>query len=209
MIIYAIILIKNNGTPILTQYFQSEEDMPDISSLGRLLHIVKGFTNEILHEDMKTIKLESLAYHIKYFGLFSIVAITNVSDRPSKIIWNIGFRFMKDFGEDLVEKDVRIDKFVPFKETISNIIKSTSFDESCSIKPSKVFSTSDMFDLPVDLQKIALTMIFLGEASLKDILKEVKLDEKEIAPKLNQLLKLGYLGKKARNNEIIFFCRTI
>ena len=208
MIIYAIILIKSNGTPILTEYFQSPDEIPNSELLGRMIIAIKGFTNEVLKEEMKTVVMENLAYNVKNFGLFSVIVVTGLDDTPFDIINEIGFRFVSKFGEDLLDKNIRVDKFQPFKKIISEVINHTSHDESGSLRPSKTFNTIDIYNLPADLQEIAMVMISLTEGSLTDISKELTINKEELQSKLDRLQKLGYIGKKARNSEIIFFCRT-
>ena len=53
MIIYGVFIIKSDGTPLLTEYFQSKEDLPDSAMLGRFFIAIKGFTDQVA-EAVKT-----------------------------------------------------------------------------------------------------------------------------------------------------------
>ena len=43
MIVYAVYIIKNDGSPLLAEYFRSEEDLPNSVLLGGLVTAIKGF----------------------------------------------------------------------------------------------------------------------------------------------------------------------
>lgn len=208
MIIYAVYIIKNDGSPLLSEYFQSEENLPNSVLLGGLVTAIKGFTTEVLQDDMRTIEVEGLAYHVRSFGFYNIVLVTDLSKEPGKIIQELGLRFMMMYGEEMLEKANRVDKFTPFKDTIKEIIGIQSFDESGSIKPSKILNTKEIFDLNNDLQAVALAMISLGEGTISQIAEESEIGERDLEQKLDQLQKLGYLGKKTKNEMKVYFCTT-
>lgn len=208
MIIYAVVIIKSNGTPIFTDYFQSTEEIPDSELFGRMIISIKGFINEFLNEDMKTIEMEKLSFSIKSFGFFSVVFVTDVGNNPFNLINEVGYRFIKEFSTDLIDKNPRITIFKPFKKTLREILGTNLFDYDGWIKPSKIFNTIDIYDLPHDLRKVALAIISLTEASLSDLSKEAKIEKKELESKLFRLQQLGYVGKKAGSSETLYFCRT-
>ena len=210
MIVYGVFIIKSDGTPLLTEYFQSKEDLPDNSLLGRYFIALKGFTDTFLKNEIKTIEVEGLAYHIRNFGFFNVVIVTNFGEQAGAILQDIGFRFMKQFSEDLLETDTRLDKFLSFRSVLEELIDFYSFDKSQSIKPTKVLNTKDIYDLPYDLQPVALTMLSLGEGTVKEIANESNIKIKDLQVRLERLQNLGYIGKKEKKKEkeAIFFCLT-
>ena len=145
---------------------------------------------------------------MRSFGFYSVILVTDLTKGPGNIIQELGFRFMKRYGENMLDKATRLDKFSPFKETIREIIGLQSYDESGSIKPSKILNTKDIFELPVDLQPIALAMISIGEGTVSQIAKESEVEINELQQKLIQLQKLGYVGKKTKDESTLFFCTT-
>ena len=71
-------------------------------------------------------------------------------------------------------------------------------------------NTRDIYDLPLELQPVALTMLSLGEGTIKEIAHESNIKIKDLQLRLEQLQHLGYLGKKEKKveKEAIFFCLT-
>ena len=117
---------------------------------------------------------------------------------------------MKQFSEDLLETDTRLDKFLSFRSVLEELIDFYSFDKSQSIKPTKVLNTKDIYDLPYDLQPVALTMLSLGEGTVKEIANESNIKIKDLQVRLEKLQSLGYIGKKENKNkkEASYFCLT-
>ena len=210
MIVYGVFIIKSDGTPLLTEYFQSKEDLPDSAMLGRFFIAIKGFADSILKNEISTIEVEGLAYHVRNFGFFNVIIVTDLSENPDNVLQDVGFRFMKQFSEEMLNAETRLDKFYSFRKTLEEIIEFYSFDKSQSIKPTKFLNTRDIYDLPLDLQPVALTMLSLGEGTIKEIANESNIKIKDLKLRLEQLQHLGYLGKKEKKKEkeAIFFCLT-
>lgn len=157
--------------------------------------------------EMQSIEIEGLSYHIRSFGFFRLVIVTNAPKSPEDIIQMVGFRFINDYGEILMDWDSNLNTFEPFKDTIREIIKTKKVtDESKSIKPAKRFGTGEIFSLPYPLQKTALALVSLEEATIKDIANES--DEKEKITKKNliKLQDMGYIGRKQKKDKTLYFC---
>ncbi len=207
MIIYAVYIIKKDGVTLLSEHFQSEEELPNNLLLGGLLGAIQTFSKETLGEEMKTIESEGLAYHIRSFGLYIIALITDLNKEPESLIQELGLRFMKMYGEEMLDNTSRIDKFYPFKNIIREIL-GKSYDETSSLKPSKILNTKAIFELSGDLKPVALALISLGEATIDDIALESNLNEIETELRLLELQKEGYIGKKQLDDQIFYFCTT-
>lgn len=206
MIIYAIYIIKSDGRPLLCECFQSSNEMPNEMLLSGLVTALKGFSHEVLKKDITSIVVENLIFHLRSFGYYTIVLVSDLESDPNSIMEEIGYRFIKSYGEIIQNKDIRIDKLLPFKEIIKEIFIEHSFDESKSINPTKILSTAEIFDLPNDLQSIALTMLSLGESTINELAHESEQDILLLEPKVKRLQKLGFVGQITRDDETFFFC---
>ncbi len=209
LIVYAIYVISDDGRTILSESFQSSEDFPDAILLGGLLTALQHMTIEMTQNDseMESIEIEGLSYHIRSYGFFRIVLVTDVPKTPEDVIQMLGLRFLNEYGDVLVDWDSNLSTFAPFKETIREIIQTeTVTDESKSIKPAKKLGTGEIFSLPYHLQSTALAMISLEEATINDIAEECgeKVDTTE--KNLKSLQEMGFIGKKQKNNKTVFFC---
>ncbi|MHA2075806.1 MAG: hypothetical protein ACW97X_14390, partial [Candidatus Hodarchaeales archaeon] len=151
---------------------------------------------------------EGLCYHIRSFGLIRIVLVTNLSRTPEEVLQRLGLRFMKQYGETLIDWDSNLDVFLPFKETIKEIIEhGTTIDVSKSIIPSKKLSPSEIFSLPHYLQATALAIISLERGTIQEIADETDEESLQtIQTNLSSLLELGFIGKSKTNEKDIYFC---
>lgn len=208
MIIYAVYLFKSDGRPIVYEHFQSKANLPNVQLLGGLVSALKGFTAEILQNDMKTLGVQGVVYHIRSFGFFNVILVTNENKDPIDIIQEIGLSFMKDFGEDMLDEKIRVDKYYSFKDTIKKIVGIHSFDESHSLIPTKKLSPQEILSIPKDLQKLSLIMLSISEGTIENIKKESNGSIDNLEGKIEQLQQLGYIGKKMVKNIPVFFCTS-
>ncbi|MHA2244141.1 MAG: hypothetical protein ACXADY_04175 [Candidatus Hodarchaeales archaeon] len=208
LIVYAIYIISDDGRTIVSENFQSSEDIPDAILLGGLLTALQNMTTQMTQTDseMESIEIEGLSYHLRSFGFFRIVLVTDVPKTPEDIIQMLGLRFINEYGDVLVNWDSNLIIFTPFKETIREIIQAeTVTDESKSIKPTKKLGTGEIFSLPHHLQSTALAMVSLEEGLITDIAIECgeKVDVTE--KNLLTLQEMGFIGKKQKNGKTVFF----
>lgn len=205
MTVYAVYIIKDGGITILSETFLSNVDIPSSLLVGGLLGAMQSLSKDALGSEMRSIKTDGIAYHIRSFGSFQIALITDYSIKPDNIIQEIGFRFIKSYGEDLLGRSTRVDIFEPFKNVLREIL-SNYIDNSKSINPSKVLNTSNVFNLPADLKPIALSLLALGEATINDIANDCELDVIDALEKIYQLQQGGFVGQKLIDNQKIYFC---
>lgn len=209
MIIYAIYVITEDGRTILSENFQSSEDIPDAILLGGLLTALQNITSEMTkaRSEMRSIEIEGLSYHIRSFGLFRIVLVTDVPKTPVDIIQMLGLRFINEYGEVLMDWDSNLSIFTPFKKTIREIIqKETITDDSKYINPTKRLTPGNIFSLPHPLQSTALALLSLEEGSARDIAKESEKTIKITKENLISLQKMGYVGTKQKKGKTLYFC---
>ncbi|UCG03246.1 MAG: hypothetical protein JSW11_04495 [Candidatus Heimdallarchaeota archaeon] len=157
--------------------------------------------------EMQSIEIEGLSYHIRSFGFFRLVLVTDVPKTPEDIIQMVGFRFIKQYGEVLMDWDSNLSIFAPFQDTIREIIQTeTSTDESKSIMPSKRLSTGEIFQLPSRLQKTALALVSLEQGTVNEISEESGEKKHVVRRNLNSLHEMGFIGKKQKKRAITYFC---
>ncbi|MFX0152305.1 MAG: hypothetical protein ACFFAJ_16070 [Candidatus Hodarchaeota archaeon] len=151
MIIYAVFLIDEQGKTILSEKFQSAENIPDEVFLGGLTTSVQTATKEMIKSDaeMKSIELEGYSCQIRSFGLIRIIVVTNTPKNPQELIQILSFRFIKEFGEMLLSVDLESNIFDFFKAIIYEVLSErVILDDSKSIKPSLKLNTGGIFNLP-------------------------------------------------------------
>ena len=204
MIIYAVYIVGDDGRTLLAEYFQSTENLPDSVLVGGLFTALQGFSQEVLDgsSGIKTLEIDNVSYHVKSFGLYRIIIVTNTGKEPDSLLQMLGLRFMKQFGEALSEAladNIKI--FEPFRDIIKEIIDTEIIDKSGSIKPSKMLSTSEIFNLDPHLHDTALAMLSLEEATVTDIVRETEQKREKIKNNLAELVKAGYLGIREGRNK--------
>ncbi|MFX1517348.1 MAG: hypothetical protein ACFFC6_13675 [Promethearchaeota archaeon] len=156
---------------------------------------------------MQSIEIEGLSYHIRSFGFFRLVLVTDVPKTPEDIIQMVGFRFIKEYGEVLMDWDSNLSIFTPFQETLREIIQTeTSTDDSKSIRPSRKLSTGEIFQLPPHLQKTALAMISLEQGTLSEISEESGEKKRTVRKNINTLQEMGFIGTRQDKKTITYFC---
>ncbi len=210
MIVYALYIIDEGGRPLLSQYFQSSDDVPNEVLFGALFTAFKDLAADVTTQkswEMKTLGIERLFYHTKSFGPFNVVIVTNTQKGPENLLQTIGLRFMKEHREEILQDflvDFRL--FDPFKEIIQEMFQAeTLVDESGKLSPTKRFSVGGIFDLPPDLQTTALALITLEEGTLEDISKECGENQVQTTKSLNSLQKMGFIGRKEKEGKQLFF----
>ncbi|MFX0116105.1 MAG: hypothetical protein ACFFB3_16260 [Candidatus Hodarchaeota archaeon] len=211
MIVYAVYIMTADGKTILAENFQSIEVVPDEQLLGGIISALQAVTAEITHDqsEMKSIEIEGLSYHIRSFGFYRIVLVTDVLKTPEEMIQKLGMRFMKEFGEVLVDEvlNVPLETFSPFKKTIYEIVTSeTDTDDLKSIKPTKMLTTDEIFGLPHHLQPTALAMVSLQEGTIEEIVIESGVGQDDTTKNLEGLREMGFIGVKIREGKTTFFC---
>ncbi|MHA2244681.1 MAG: hypothetical protein ACXADY_06895 [Candidatus Hodarchaeales archaeon] len=159
------------------------------------------------NSEMQLIEIEGFSYHFRSFGFFWVVLVTDVPKIHENLIQMVGLRFINDYGNILMDWNSNLDIFTPFSDTIHEIIKTeTTIDESRSIKPRKKLGTGEIFTLPSNLQKTAIAMISLEEATIKDLMKESGENKDVIIKNLTVLQKMGFIGKKQGKRKTTYFC---
>lgn len=207
MIVYAIYVVSESGITLVSEHFHAIDEFPDEILLGGLITALQQMAIDIHHSEMKTMEIEGLSYHIRSFGLFRIVLVTDGPQSPEHLIQTLGLRFMKEYGELLLDKIVFTQRFLPFKKTIHELIQlGMVTDDSKSIQPTKKLRTGEIFNLPHYLQATALAMVFLQEGTVEEIAEESGITPDVTRQNLTVLNERGFIGIKQKNDKTFYFC---
>jgi hypothetical protein len=208
MIVYAVYIITEDGRTILSENFQSTKGLPDDVLFGGVLTALQAMTAEMTNHrsEMKSVEIEGLSYHIRSFGLIRVVLVTDAPKTPEDILQVLGLRFIKNYGEVLMQKDFDLNIFDPFRKTIEEIVQQLETDVSKSIQPAKKLTTGEVFSLPTELHSTALALISLESGTLNEIAMESGNPVKTTEKNLSALQNKGFIGTKKENGSVKYFC---
>lgn len=199
----------DDGRTILSEQFQSIEGVKDSILFGGLFTALQYITGVMTNSDdeIYSIEVEGLSYHTRSFGSIRIVIVNDVPDNPEDIIQTIGLRFIKEFGDVLIQRDFNLDIFKPFKKEIHEILREkTVIDESRSIKPALKLRTAEIFSLPNHLQSTALALISLEKGTIIAIAQESGEKITKTEKNIKILQNMGFVGMKQTNGKTTYFC---
>jgi hypothetical protein len=208
MIIYAVYIITESGELMYSESFQTMKNMKDLDLVSGLLTALRMFANEVTHADVKAFEVEGLTYHFQSFDLFYVVLVTSSMEEPQVYLHQLGLRFMKKYGENyLTIKDKALDYscFDTFKGDIAEVLGSI-VDVSSSINPTKKLTTAEIFNLPIETQKVALVILEIEQGTVEDIIREGNLEKLDTIEVLNKLVEIGFIGLKADDGKEVYFC---
>jgi hypothetical protein len=208
MIVYAVYIITEDGRTILSENFQSTKGLPDDVLFGGVLTALQAMTAEMTNHrsEMKSVEIEGLSYHIRSFGLIRVVLVTDAPKTPEDILQVLGLRFIKNYGEVLMQTDFDLNIFNPFRITIKEIVQQLVTDVSKSIQPAKKLTTGEVFSLPTELHSTALALISLESGTLNEIAMESGNTVKTTEKNLTALQDKGFIGTKKENGSVKYFC---
>ncbi|UCG03241.1 MAG: hypothetical protein JSW11_04470 [Candidatus Heimdallarchaeota archaeon] len=208
MIVYAVFVISNEGRILLSENFHSLEGITDDVLLGEVITAIQDLSSETkkANTEISSVKIKGLSYHIRSFGLFRIVLVTGIPKNPEEIMQVLGFRFINEYGNVLLQTDYNLSIFDQFKETIKEFFPDEKIiDKITLIKPRMKLGVGEIFNLPTHLQKTALALISLQQASIDDIIQESGDTLTNVEWNLTSLESMGFIGKKQVNGKIIYF----
>jgi len=75
-----------------------------------------------------------------------------------------------------------------------------------TIMPSKKLTITRIFDFSPLMQKIIMVLLSKEEASSEMIADEIRIPIHEVKTVIEKLVKLGFIGQKGTNGNILYFC---
>lgn len=158
----------------MAEHFQSTDDLSDELLVGAFFASLRIIVAEMIitRSEIKSVQIEGFEYHIRSFGLFQIILVSDDPQALENSIQVLGFRFMREYGEALLGTWSLLGTFIPFKKVLHEVIQNESetvIDDSKSILPEKQLEANEIFALPHHLQTTALAIISLQEGTIKEI----------------------------------------
>ena len=119
----------------------------------------------------------------------------------------LGFRFINEYGNVLIQTDYNLSIFDQFKDTIKEVFpEERILNKDILIKPSLKLGVREIFNLPTHLQETALTLVSLQQSSIEDIAQESGDNLVDTERNLMSLQNMGFVGSKQVNGKTIYFC---
>jgi len=208
LILYAVYIITKDGREIISEHFSSPENVPETAILSGLLSAFQYMSEDLAKNrgGAEKLNLSGLVYHLRNFGNFQIVIVTDVDNAPAKILDTLGWRFLQNHGERLIGWTGNQTLFEPFRKTIKSIVmRHSSVDITNSLDPTKTLDTAAIFSLPKDVQPVAKALTMLEFATIEELLEEVESSSENIKEKLESLQKSGYVGIREKEGKLQYF----
>ncbi len=208
MILYAVYIITRDGREIISEIFQTPENVPNAAILSGLLSAFQYMAEDLTRSKSgaEKLNLSGLVYHLRNFGDFQVVIVTDVDNAPARILDTLGWRFLQSHGERLINWTGNQTLFEPFRETINSVVmRHSSVDITRSLDPTKTLDTAAIFSLPKDIQPIAKALTMLEFATIEELLEEVEIPERDLKTSLADLQKEGYIGVREKEGKSQYF----
>ncbi|MFV2014872.1 MAG: hypothetical protein ACC656_05570, partial [Candidatus Heimdallarchaeota archaeon] len=180
MVLYAVYLITNDGREMMSEIFQSPNNIPNNAILSALLTAFQAMSEDLTKKpgSAEQLNLRGLNYHIQFFGNFQVVLVTDGDSRPSKVLSTLGWRFFKHYAEVLSTWTGNQTLFEDFRNDIHEVVmKHLDVDMTSSLDPTKILDTATIFDMDPNLRPTALAILTLEKATVPEILDEVNIGE--------------------------------
>lgn len=216
MIIDSVYLLLPDGRCIFSKsYKEQKKQQIDPHLLGGLLNAFNIASHQWLKDGVrKFISEEGFNFIIKDFSSF-LVVISGILDADEEIILEkIGLIFLSKYGDKIEKWQAgNISSLKNFETDLNKILNVSqetvsTIQTSSYIKPDEPYLDSlTIISLPKELQKTALTLLSLKEATVEDISKETNKDKEIELKNVETLVELGYVLKKKdlKKNKIIYY----
>ncbi len=200
-------VITKDGREIMSEIFQSPENVPNQSILSGLLSAFQYMSEDLTKREgaAEKLSLSGLVYHIRTFSDFMVVLVTDADSPPAKVIDSIGWRFMQLYGEEIERWGGNQTIFEEFRGVINSIVKK-HIDKSRSVDPNKRLDTATIYLLPKEIQSTALAIATLEKATVSQVAEEVNQELADVEKHLITLQKEGYIGIRDQDGELLYFC---
>ncbi len=216
MIIDSVYLLLPDGRCIFSKSYKKQyKEQIDPLLLGGLLNAFNIASHQWLKDGVrKFTSEEGFNFIIKDFSSF-LVVISGILETDEEIILEkIGMIFLSKYGDKIEKWQAgNISSLKNFETDLNKILNVSQemispVETKTYIKPDEPYLDSlTIISLPKELQKTALTMLTLKEASIDDIIKESKRDKETELNNIEKLVELGYILKKkvVLTNKIIYY----
>ena len=216
MIIDSVYLLLPDGRCIFSKTYKDKGSQQiDPHLVGGLLNAFNIASHQLLKDGVrKFVSEEGFNFIIKDFSSFLVVISGILSTDEEHILEKIGMIFLSKYGDKIEKwKAGNIGIIKNFETDLNKMLNISlelvsSTDSNPNIRLEEPYLDSlTIISLPKDLQKTALSLLTIKEASLEELSHETKRSIDEELKNVEKLVEMGFvLKKKSKNlNTIIYF----
>ncbi|MHA1991240.1 MAG: hypothetical protein ACW981_07845 [Candidatus Hodarchaeales archaeon] len=212
MEIFSISIFDNHKNEIFAEVNENITSLSDSELLTSLHSVLKVIYKKNSYDESKAFKLyefECLVLHLYRSDFFSLILIANeiISENT---FYTLSLNIVKALGNKITEDEFTVAHKQLFYEAIKEIFPEFIAKEGKTpIEPTKYLDTASIFSLHPTLQQIALSMLYLQEASVDEIAKESNYQLDDTQREVEILINMGYLGRNLNNRgEMIYYCKS-
>ncbi|MHA1983589.1 MAG: hypothetical protein ACW967_04475 [Candidatus Hodarchaeales archaeon] len=212
MEIFSISIFDNLKNEIFSEVNENMTSLSDselLTSLHGVLRVIYKKNSPDKSKAFKIYEFECLVLHLYRSDFFSLVLIAN-EKLSENIFYSLSLNIIKSLGDKIIEDEFNSAHKQLFYNSIKEFFPEFLVKEGdTSIEPTKFLDTASIFSLHPTLQQIALTMLYLQEASVNEIAKESKTQLNDTQREVEILTDMGFLGRNLNNRgEMIYFCKA-
>lgn len=216
MEIDSVYLLLPDGRCIFSKSYKDKGNQQvDPHLLGGLLNAFNIASHQWLKDGVrKFVSEEGFNFIIKDFSSFLVVISGILSADEESVLEKIGLIFLSKYGNQIEKwQQGNIGIIKNFENDLNKVFRiptqvAASNENKPSIKTDEPYLDSlTIISLPKELQKTALALLTLKEATLEEVVNETKRSLESEQDNLERLVNLGYVLKKrtAIDNKIIYY----
>lgn len=209
MIIYAIYIISTDGRPFFIDRYTKDVNLPEDILLCGLLGTIQLLAGELTNEpgSAEMFQLRDFVFHMQLFGdQFQVVIACSDDQRPTELLENIGYRFIKRYESKIETWNGDQSLFVGFEDTIIELLRGKyKVDISRSLDPKKRLDIMNILGFSKAVQDTALIVIMLEHATIDEMRKFLNRRRKTIENHLIELQEHGYVGVELLGEEMYYY----
>lgn len=216
MEIDSVYLLLPDGRCIFSKSYKDKGNQQvDPHLLGGLLNAFNIASHQWLKDGVrKFVSEEGFNFIIKDFSSFLVVISGILNADEESILEKIGLIFLSKYGNQIEKwQQGNIGIIKNFENDLNKVLRipdsvAASNETKPTIKNEEPYLDSlTIISLPKELQKTALALLTLKNASIEEVVNETKRPIESEQENLEKLVSLGYILKKITviENKIIYF----
>lgn len=216
MDIDSVYLLLPDGRCIFSKSYKDKNVKPvDPHLLGGLLNAFNIASHQWLKDGVrKFVSEEGFNFIIKDFSSFLVVISGILNTDEESILEKIGLIFLSKYGNEFEKwQQGNIGSIKNFENDLNKLLQipnqiAASKENKTSYKTEQPYLDSlTIISLAKKLQKTALALLTLKEATIEEVVKETKRPIEFEQDNLEQLVELGYILKKITpiDNKIVYY----
>lgn len=211
MEIFSISIFDNLKNEIFSEINENITSLSDselLTSLQSVLRVIYKKNSYDRSNVFKIYEFDCLVLHLYRSDFFSLILIAD-EKFDENTFYSLSLNIIKALGDKITEDEFTKAHKQLFYGVIKEFFPEFLANEGQPILPTKFLDTASIFSLHPTLQQIALTMLYLQEASVDEIAKENNYQLEDTQREVEILINMGYLGRNVNNRgEMIYFCKA-